>query len=61
MRRCIAISATVLFLAQVSSARLSSEPGSGPELLQQVKQALRAPGKAWARWARLREWLWGIR
>lgn len=48
MRRCIAISATVMFLAQVSYARLSGEQSSGQELLQQVKQALRAPGKAWA-------------
>jgi hypothetical protein len=48
MRRCIAISATVMFLAQVSYARISGEQRSGQELLQQVKQALRAPGKAWA-------------
>jgi hypothetical protein len=48
MRRYIAISATVLFLAQVSYAWLSGEQSSGQELLQQVKQALRAPGKAWA-------------
>ena len=48
MRRCIAISATMLFLALASYARLSGEQRSGQELLQQVKQALRAPGKAWA-------------
>ncbi|MCI0415312.1 retropepsin-like domain-containing protein, partial [bacterium] len=47
MRRCIAISATVIFLALVSYARLPGEQSSGQELLQQVKQALRAPGKAW--------------
>lgn len=48
MRRCIAIGATVMFLAQVSCARLSVEQSSDQELLQQVKQALRAPGEAWA-------------
>lgn len=48
MRRCIAISATVMFLAQGSYAWLSAEQSSGQELLQKVKQALRAPGKAWA-------------
>jgi hypothetical protein len=48
MRRCLAISATVMFLAQVSYARPSGEQSSGQELLQKVKQALRAPGKAWA-------------
>jgi hypothetical protein len=48
MRRCIAISAAVMFLAQVSYARPSGEQSSGQELLQRVKQALKAPGKAWA-------------
>ncbi|HKV11782.1 MAG TPA: retropepsin-like aspartic protease [Thermoanaerobaculia bacterium] len=48
MWRCIAISAAVMFLAPVSYARLSGEQSSGQELLQQVKQALKAPGKAWA-------------
>jgi hypothetical protein len=48
MRRCIAISMTIMLLAQVSYARPSGEQSSGQELLQKVKQALRAPGKAWA-------------
>ena len=52
MRQCIAIGATVMLLAmllaQVSHARLSGEQRSGRELLQQVRQALKAPGEAWA-------------
>jgi hypothetical protein len=48
MRRCIAISATILFLSHGSYARLSGGQSSGQELIQKVKQALRAPGKAWA-------------
>ena len=48
MRRCIAMSATVMFLALVSYERFSGEQRSGQELLQRVKQAVRAPGKAWA-------------
>src|SRR5262245_20659869 len=48
MRRCIAICATVVFLTLVSCAWLPREQGSEQELLQQLKQALRARGKPWA-------------